>query len=421
MRRTKWIRLGLTAACAALRPWPGLAQPSAQTASAANAATGPVERNPNAHRRDGPGARSCFCFTDGRSPGTRGGISSRPSPPRASMRSRPTCAGTVRPTSRPPSADYDIHHLTADVVGLIDALGEKTAVVVGHDWGSIVAWNSVLLHPGRFTGLVAMSVPYGGPARRLAGRKLEEDVRRQLLLHPLLPGAWRRGGRVRQGPARHPEPAVSRRRTRRGNAPAITDRARAAGGWIPRLGAPKGLPSWLTQADLDYYVREFTAAGFRGGINYYRNFHRNWETTPQLAGAKIAQPVLFLAGERDNVIAGVGAERLTASIGQRGDRPARSDALSRRGPLGAAGTPRRNQCSGRPVPEHHSDDAVAHRKFEISNFKFQILVLDSPLRFYPLHHLRHVVRKQVAPGHQLLRLGLRERQILRSGGVAFLE
>src|SRR5215467_12985979 len=59
-------------------------------------------------------------------------------------------------------AEYDIQHVTADVVGIIDALGEKTAVVVGHDWGAIVAWQCLLLHPSRFSGLVAMSVPYGG-------------------------------------------------------------------------------------------------------------------------------------------------------------------------------------------------------------------------------------------------------------------
>jgi pimeloyl-ACP methyl ester carboxylesterase len=88
----------------------------------------------------------------------------------------------------------------------------------------------------------------------------------------------------------------------------------AAGGWIPRMGAAKGLPSWLTQADLDYYVREFTEAGFRGGINYYRNFHRNWETTPQLAGVKITKPALFIAGSRDTVIGGRTAEQLTASM-----------------------------------------------------------------------------------------------------------
>ena len=81
---------------------------------------------------------------------------------------------------------------------------------------------------------------------------------------------------------------------------------------IPRLGSPKGLPSWLTQTDLDYYVAEFKEAGFRGGINYYRNFHRNWETTPQFADVKITAPVLFLAGDKDVVIRGATVDALTA-------------------------------------------------------------------------------------------------------------
>jgi pimeloyl-ACP methyl ester carboxylesterase len=55
-------------------------------------------------------------------------------------------------------------------------------------------------------------------------------------------------------------------------------------------------------------------AGFRGGINYYRNFQRNWDTTPQLAGAQIRQPVLFIAGSRDIVIRGASAEQLTAMM-----------------------------------------------------------------------------------------------------------
>ncbi|MEO1932417.1 MAG: alpha/beta hydrolase, partial [Pseudohongiella sp.] len=60
--------------------------------------------------------------------------------------------------------DYDIVHLAGDMVGVLDALGEETAIMVGHDWGSIVAWNTVLMHPERFTALIAMSVPYGGRA-----------------------------------------------------------------------------------------------------------------------------------------------------------------------------------------------------------------------------------------------------------------
>lgn len=66
-------------------------------------------------------------------------------------------------SDKPPAVeDYDIRHLAADAVGVLDALGEKTAVLVGHDWGSIIAWNTILMYPDRFTALVPMSVPYSG-------------------------------------------------------------------------------------------------------------------------------------------------------------------------------------------------------------------------------------------------------------------
>jgi pimeloyl-ACP methyl ester carboxylesterase len=199
------------------------------------------------------------------------------------------------------------------VVGLIDALGEKTAVVVGHDWGAAVAWNAVLLHPDRFTGVAAMSVPYGGRAAAspletmkktygdnfyyilyfqepgVAEAEFDKDPRRILSRMYLSPDSPR-------------EP------------PEITDPKRSAGGWSGRMGASKGLPSWLTRADLDYYVNEFTESGFRGGINFYRNFHRNWETTPELTDRKISQPTTFIAGQRDGVIRGATAEQLTTTM-----------------------------------------------------------------------------------------------------------
>ena len=209
--------------------------------------------------------------------------------------------------------DYDIRHLTADIVGIVDAMGEKKAVLVGHDWGSIVSWNSLLLHPDRFSGLVAMSVPYGG---RGATSPLE-NMRRTYadnfyyILYFQEPGVAEREfdadprailSRLYTSPGQETEP------------PAITDPKRAAGGWIPRLGAPRALPSWLTQEELDYYVSEFSQAGFRGGINYYRNFHRNWEITPELTGATIKVPVAFIAGQQDIVIRGATADSLTTQM-----------------------------------------------------------------------------------------------------------
>jgi len=211
--------------------------------------------------------------------------------------------------------DYDIKKLTADVVGVIDALGEETAIVVGHDWGSIVAWNCVLLHPDRFTSLVAMSVPYGGrgPESPIAGWKRQYNDDFFYILY------YQDYGVAEKEFDADPNGILSRLYLSPESPreePTLTDPKMAAGGWIPRLGAPKGLPDWLTQEDLDYYVNEFTEAGFRGGINYYRNFHRNWEITPELDGAKVKQPVLFVAGEKDVVIGGANAQMLTGLMGR---------------------------------------------------------------------------------------------------------
>jgi pimeloyl-ACP methyl ester carboxylesterase len=211
--------------------------------------------------------------------------------------------------------DYDIRKLTGDITGLLDALGEKNAIVVGHDWGAVVAWHCLLLHPDRFRGLVAMSVPYRGRSSESPIETLKKAYGDNFfyMLYFQEPGVAEKEfdadphgilSRLYVSPYSPREP------------PTVTDPKRAAGGMIPRIGVPKGAQSWLTQADLEYYIGEFRQAGFRGGINYYRNIRRNWETTPQLTHPEITQPVLFLAGETDLVLRGATAEQLTATMGK---------------------------------------------------------------------------------------------------------
>jgi pimeloyl-ACP methyl ester carboxylesterase len=73
-------------------------------------------------------------------------------------------------------------------------------------------------------------------------------------------------------------------------------------GFVDRLPEPASLPAWLSSEELDHYTAEFTRTGFTGGINWYRNFDRNWELTPQLAGAKVTVPSLFIGGTLDPVL-----------------------------------------------------------------------------------------------------------------------
>ena len=209
--------------------------------------------------------------------------------------------------------DYDIKHLSADIVGLVDAMGEKRAILIGHDWGSIVTWNSVLLHPDRFSAMIAMSVPNGGrgASSPLAAMKSAFGENFYYILYHQEPGVAEREYDA------DPRGLLSRlyasTDTPR-DPPTVTDPKRSAGGWIPRLGKPKELPPWLSETDLDYFVSQFQQAGFRGGVNYYRNFDRNWEITPELTGARIKAPVAFIAGVDDIVIRGAKEDALRTQM-----------------------------------------------------------------------------------------------------------
>ena len=211
-------------------------------------------------------------------------------------------------------ADYDIVQLAADMVGVLDALGEEKATIVGHDWGALVAANAVLLHPERFSSLVLMSVPYrgrGGQSPMAAMQAQFGDNFFYILYHN------EAGGVAELEYDSDPRGILSRLYLSPDSpreAPVVTDPKRSAGGWIPRLGAAKELPGWLSKADLDYYVAQFERSGFRGGVNYYRNFQRNWEITEHLSSAKIEVPTLFIAGAKDVVIGGATAEMLQGAM-----------------------------------------------------------------------------------------------------------
>lgn len=209
--------------------------------------------------------------------------------------------------------DYDIRHTTGDLADLVTALGETSAILVGHDWGAIVSWQAMMLHPEKFSALAAMSVPFGGrpPISPIEAMKARYKDNFYYILYFQQPGVAEAEFDA------DPRAILSRLYTSPDTpaaAPKVIDPKMSASGWIDRLGAPKAIPPWLSQADLDYYVGEFRRAGFRGGINYYRNFDRNWKITPELAGAKIRQPVTFMAGEKDIVIAGATAEALTSNM-----------------------------------------------------------------------------------------------------------
>ena len=168
-----------------------------------------------------------------------------------------------------PIAAYAIQEMCADIAGLVTALGETRAILIGHDWGAPIVWNTALFHPERVSAVAGLSVPHTGrgPAPRIelfqriykdrffyqlyfqtpgvAEAELEADVR--LSLRKIY--YWASGEGIKAGP-RVDKPANAR--------------------LLDGLVDPDPFPAWLTPADLDYYVAEFRQSGFRGPLNRYR-------------------------------------------------------------------------------------------------------------------------------------------------------
>jgi epoxide hydrolase A/B len=223
-------------------------------------------------------------------------------------------------TDRPEVIDqYTLLHLAGDIVGLLNALGAADAVIIGHDWGAPVAWSCALLRPDRVRAVAGLSVPFRPrlPVRPtsvmpqtadavfyqlyfqtpgVAEAEFERAVRRSIrnLLYsasgdaPRPPSAGQLGYEVGMVPRQ--------------------------GGFLDRTLGPVLLPAWLTEADIDFYVAEFTRTGFRGGLNWYRNIDRSWELMAPFAGKQITVPALFMAGDRDLVVGFRGMDQVITNL-----------------------------------------------------------------------------------------------------------
>jgi pimeloyl-ACP methyl ester carboxylesterase len=193
-----------------------------------------------------------------------------------------------------------------DMVALVAALGEKRAVVVGHDWGAPVAWHAAMFRPDIFSAVAGLSVP---PPLRGRGRPLdtlrESGITKFYWQYFQAPGVAE--SELERDVAATMRTVLGRRFSDPQASLFIEDGQGFLGGATPH----RPLPDWLTEADLAYFTAAYRKSGFRGGLNWYRNIDRNWELTAPWQDARIAQPSLFIAGSQDAVVTGlIGAKRV---------------------------------------------------------------------------------------------------------------
>ncbi len=230
-------------------------------------------------------------------------------------------------TSRPEAVEaYDIEHLTGDLVKLMDHLGVEKAVFCGHDWGGIVVWQAPLRHPDRVAGVIGVNTPFMPRAPvdpiTIMRARFGEDM---YIVHFQKPGE---ADAVLDGDVAK---AMSffMRRPMHGTPPASGGLSGTLQG-APEAAAPESnfalikmlqmydpsvdpRPKLLTDEEMATFVESFEASGFTGGINWYRNFGRNWERSAGIED-KVSVPSLMVMAEKDAVLPPSAADGMEAYV-----------------------------------------------------------------------------------------------------------
>lgn len=186
---------------------------------------------------------------------------------------------------------YDTVTLAGDVAGLIDAYDQGPAVVIGHDWGCIVAWHTAWLHPEKLAGVGGLSVPWFGRGelpllpvveqlypdnyiylsdfqRQETQVLLEADHRESLTR--MLVGEMEILG----------EPAGDR-------------------SFLDRIKMPEQHPDFMPDEFLEYLISRYQYKGFEPPMNWYRNYQRTFDLTADHLDDRIKVPAMYLNGTGD--------------------------------------------------------------------------------------------------------------------------
>ena len=231
-------------------------------------------------------------------------------------------------TDRPePVEAYDMEHLTGDLVGLLDHLKIDKAIFVGHDWGGFIVWQMPLRHIDRVAGVVGVNTPHWDRAPadpiELFRQRFGDKMYIVQFQDPGREPDRIFGSRVEQtfdAFMRKPVARPEGRRRRNSRSPASAHRPRL------NLAFPQMIANYdakhdprtpiLSPEEKKVFVDTFTKTGFTGGINWYRNFSRNWQRSKGLDHT-VRVPSLMIMAENDAVLppsAADGMEKLVPDL-----------------------------------------------------------------------------------------------------------
>lgn len=200
-------------------------------------------------------------------------------------------------SSRPEEvAAYDLEHLTGDLTALLDHFGYADALFVGHDWGALVVWALAVMHPQRVAGLINLSVPFLVRGKGEWVGFWEEQLGPDFYIVHFN----RQPGLADAAFDANPERFLRNLyRTGHWRAPMPPAQPGMALINLAQADAAAG-ELMMSEAELAVFVESFRRSGFTPGINWYRNFTRNWKILGRYP-ERVERPALMIYGRYDIV------------------------------------------------------------------------------------------------------------------------
>ena len=204
--------------------------------------------------------------------------------------------------------DYAMEHMIADILGVAEALSPgQRFILVGHDWGAPMVWQTSLLHPGKVAAVAAMSVIHSGVPEQSFDDLIKFMFDDKNIF--FYQSYFRPVGQAEAVFDADPR-AFLRRFYYVGSGDidltGLPTNKTSADNLLDGLPDPDPFPAWLSEADLNYYVGEFSRSGFFGPLSRYRNHTRDWRFLQPYRDRKVEQPAFFIAGDRDGAFTAFG-------------------------------------------------------------------------------------------------------------------
>jgi len=196
--------------------------------------------------------------------------------------------GTQKPIE---ASEYSAKKICADLAALLDLLEIKSAVTIGHDWGSFIVGRFALWHPNRILALAMLSVAYTPPSRNFIS--LEEVVKRAPNL----------GYQLYFASDKSNLEILAHLRTFISLVYTLKPRGITSTGSLEDQlmhGPGSSTSDILTDQEFNYYHAEFSKGEMVGPLNYYRTSRFRYDEELGLSvNLRPDLPYLFIWGTKD--------------------------------------------------------------------------------------------------------------------------